>query len=286
MIRVGPAGWDYPDWRGTVYPEPRPKGFDPLAYLSRYFRTIEINSSFYRPPVAKTAEGWLARVEPQKDFRFTAKLWRRFTHERATPWTAAEMKEARVGMDRLFEAGRLGALLLQFPWSFRKEEGNEEWLSDLFRALRPLPLVLEVRHASWAEPSVLDWLRDASVGLVNVDQPGFGQSLRASSHVTAPVGYVRLHGRNYRDWFRKSAGRDQRYDYLYSAKELAPWAERIRAIAARSAETYAVTNNHPNGQAPANAEMLEAMLTGEKVPAPPALVQRFSRELEPFVVPA
>ena len=81
-IRFGPAGWDYPDWAGKVYPAPKPKGFDPLRYLSRYFQTIEINSTFYRPATAEVARGWAQRVGERDQFRFTAKLWRRFTHER------------------------------------------------------------------------------------------------------------------------------------------------------------------------------------------------------------
>jgi uncharacterized protein YecE (DUF72 family) len=286
VIRVGTAGWDYPDWQGIVYPKPKPRGFDPLAYLSHYFSTIEINATFYRPALPHVAEGWVSRVAHNPDFRFTAKLSRRFTHERGTAWTQDEVKEARAAFDVLFERGRLGAVLLQFPWSFRNVDTNVEWLSDLFAAFAPLPLVLEVRHLSWADPGVLTWLMEKGVGLVNVDQPRFGNSLAPSSHVTAAVGYVRLHGRNYQEWFRKSAGRDERYDYLYSAHELAPWAERIQDIAHRSDDVYAVTNNHRNGQAPANAEMLESMLTGRPVPAPPTLFARYADELKPYARPA
>jgi uncharacterized protein YecE (DUF72 family) len=285
MIRVGPAGWDYPDWQGVVYPRPKPRGFDPLAYLARYYKTIEINSTFYRPARAEVARGWADRVGENPDFRFTAKLWRRFTHERESAWTRAEVDEARQALDVLQERGRLGAVLLQFPWSFRQEEGAREWLGDLFTAFGNLPLVLEVRHASWAGADVLEWLSARGVGLVNVDQPLFRNSLRPSAHATAPVGYVRLHGRNYREWFRKDAGRDERYDYLYSADELAPWAERIRQLATRSSDVYAVTNNHRLGKAPANADMLESMLLGEAVTAPPLLFEKYAAELAPYARP-
>jgi uncharacterized protein YecE (DUF72 family) len=286
VIRVGPAGWDYPDWYGTVYPKPKPRGFDPLVYLSGYFRTIEINSTFYRPPRVEVAQSWADRVAGRPDFRFTAKLWRRFTHDRASAWTAEEVAEARAGLDRLFERQVLGAVLLQFPWSFRHDETNRAWLSDLFGAFGHLPLVLEVRHASWAGPEVVEWLEERAVGLVNVDQPMFRNSLRPAAVATAPVGYVRLHGRNYREWFRKDAGRDERYDYLYTPAELAPWVERLRVLATRTRDAYAVTNNHRLGKAPANADMIESMLLGEKVEAPPPLVERYARELEPFVRPA
>src|SRR5947208_17193022 len=130
-IRIGPAGWDYPDWRGVVYPEVgRTKGkkFDPLAYLARYFRTIEINSTFYGPASAKTAGAWASRVADVPGFRFTAKLWRRFTHERGTAFTSEEVAKAREGFDLLAAEGRLGAVLLQFPWSFRNDPAANEWL--------------------------------------------------------------------------------------------------------------------------------------------------------------
>jgi uncharacterized protein YecE (DUF72 family) len=286
MIRTGPAGWDYPDWQGVVYPKPKPRKFDPLAYLSRYFGTIEINSTFYRPAQPKVAQAWVTRVQDRADFRFTAKLWRRFTHERATAWSKDEVKETRAGLDVLWEQQRLGAVLMQFPWSFRNDETNRQWLTDLFAAFSHLPLVLEVRHASWAATDVIGWLTDANVGLVNVDQPRFGHSLGASAHATSPVGYVRLHGRNYHEWFRKTAGRDERYDYFYSATELVPWVHRIKQIAAQTEDVYAITNNHRNGQAPANAEMLESMLTGNKVPAPPELLRHFAEALTPYARPS
>src|SRR6185436_6815034 len=285
VIRVGTAGWDYPDWQGVVYPRPKPKGFDPLAYLARYFDTVEINSTFYGPAKAAVARGWVDRIAPNPDFRFTAKLWRRFTHERTTAWTGEDVRVAREAFDVLHEAGRLGAVLLQFPWSFRHGEDSREWLSDLFAAFAHLPLVLEVRHASWASGDVLEWLSAAGVGLVNVDQPLFARSLGPSAHATSAVGYVRLHGRNYKEWWRKDAGRDERYDYLYTPDELASWVDRLRDLSTRTREVYAVTNNHRLGKAPANAEMIEAMLTGEKVPGPPTLFERYARELAPFVVP-
>lgn len=281
-IRFGTAGWDYPDWQGTVFPKPKPKGFDPLAYLSGYFGTIEINNTFYRPAAAKVARSWVDRVEAHPDFRFTAKLWRRFTHERGTAWTKEDVAEVRAGFDVLFEARRLGAVLLQFPWSFRNDDGNQEWLTDLVKTFRHLPLVLEVRHVSWTTPAVLAWLGEQGVGLVNIDQPLFHHSVKPAAVVTAPIGYVRLHGRNFREWFRKTAGRDERYDYLYPAGELRPWAKRVEEVAEQAEETYAVTNNHRNGQAPANAAMLESMVTGKKVDVPPALLEKYAEVLSPF----
>lgn len=286
-IRVGPAGFDYEDWSGIVYPKPRPRGFDPLAYLSRYFDTVEINSTFYRPMDADVVRRWAERVDDNTRFRFAMKLWRRFTHERGEAWTAKDVRQARAGLDAMAEARRLGAVLVQFPWSFRNDERNNEWLHDLLSALDGLPLVVEVRHASWNEPDFYAALVERGVGIVNIDQPLFKHSIRPDSRATSAVGYVRVHGRAFRNWFRKTATRDERYDYLYTAKELAPWVERTRDIAGnpRVEETYVVTNNHRAGQAPVNALMMESMLEDERVAAPPELYRAYADVLGPYARP-
>ncbi len=277
MIRFGPAGWDYKDWWGIVYPKPAPKGFDPLAYLARFFQVVEVNSTFYRPLPGRVAKEWCRRVAASPDFRFTAKLWQRFTHEREAAFSAEDVKLGREALDALADEGRLGAVLMQFPWSFKRDDANREWLRDVVRALRGLPLVLEVRHASWNVPDFYESLAEQGIGFVNVDQPLFRHSMKPSAVATSPVGYIRVHGRNYKDWFRKEAPRDARYDYLYSAEELEPWAYRAKALAeeGRAKDVYVVTNNHFRGQAPANALMLESMVTGEKVEAPARLVERY-----------
>ena len=125
-VRIGVAGWDYPDWKGVLYPVPWPRGFDPVRYLANYIDLIEINSTFYRPVSVGVAKRWADRVADLDHFRYTAKLYRRFTHERATAWTRAEIRETRSGLAVLNDAGVLDALLMQFPWSFRNTEQNRE----------------------------------------------------------------------------------------------------------------------------------------------------------------
>lgn len=285
MIHFGTAGWLYKDWEGIVYPSPKPKGFDPLQYLAEFFTTVEINSTYYGPASAASATKWIDRVADFPDFRFTAKLWKRFTHERGTAWTRAEVKEVRQAFDKLHKAEKLGAVLLQFPWSFRRTEENREWLDDVTRTFSQYPLVLEVRHESWNIPSFYEGLSERGIGFVNIDQPLFSKSIKPSASVTSSVGYIRVHGRNYKDWFRKGAGVEARYDYLYSAEELKPWAERTKEIAASTEETYVVTNNHYKGKAAANAVMLEALVGGKKAPAPQQLVDEYPHELKKFAKP-
>lgn len=287
MIRIGPAGWSYDDWAGVVYPKPKPKGFDPLAFLAGYFDAMELNTSFYRPVSRRNAELWVERTDFNPDFRFTAKLWRRFTHERNAVWTADEVRQTRQGLDAIHEAGRLGAVLIQFPWSFRNNEENRDWLDAVVGEFSDWPLVLEVRHESWNEPDVFAELAERGIGFVNIDQPLFKSSLGPSARVTSSVGYVRVHGRNYRNWFRKTASALERYDYLYPSKELKPWAERTKEIAAhpRVSDVYVVTNNHVRGKGVVNAMMLQTMLTGRKMHAPETLLSEYRDTLEPYVLP-
>jgi uncharacterized protein YecE (DUF72 family) len=283
MIRTGPAGWSYRDWEGIVYPRPRPAGFDPLAFLAGYFDTIEINSTFYGPASADSAASWAARTAGNPDFRFAAKLWRRFTHEREEAFTRADVAAARAGLDPLQDSGRLGVVLLQFPWSFRRDDTSRQWLDDVTSVFREFPLAVEVRHESWNVPRFFEELADRGVSFVNIDQPRFKHSIGPSARATSAVGYVRIHGRNYADWFRKGAAVEERYDYLYSAEELAPWVDRVTELAESTDDTYVVTNNHYKGKGIANALMIRSMVAGEPVAAPPTLVEAYPETLLPFV---
>ena len=273
MTRIGPAGWAYKDWKGVVYPARRPRGFHELEFLAQYFNTVEINNSFYRPLSAATGTTWVARVVAHPSFRFTAKLWRGFTHERNA--TAADEAEFRAGIDPIFEAGKLGALLLQFPWSFRNTSENRTYISQLRSRFSAYPLVLEVRHGSWSEPGVLDFLEQLELGLCNIDQPLFKRSVKPAALATSRVGYIRLHGRNYKSWFTENKHTGERYDYLYSPEELDPWLDRIKVVEQATDDTYVVTNNHYLGKAVVNAIEISSILKGEPLPVPPELLKRY-----------
>lgn len=281
-IRVGPAGWSYKDWNGIVYPPKAGSKFDPLAYLANFFDTIEINSSFYRPPAASSSKAWARRVANNPDFKFTAKLYQRFTHERGEA-TREDETMFREGIDPLAEAERLGALLLQFPWSFKNTEEERDYLSSLLDRFKDYPLVVELRHSSWNEPAVYQSFERREVGFCNIDQPLFARSIKPSARTTSPVGYVRLHGRNYENWFRENAAPHDRYDYLYSLEELEPWVDKVRKIAKDAEETYVVTNNHFRGKGVVNALEIKAMLEGDKVPGPTLLTEEYPRVKESIV---
>jgi len=263
-IRVGPAGWSYTDWEGSVYP-PHGSRFDPLAYLASFFDTIEINSPFYRIPPANHPRSWIRRVENNPDFKFTTKIYRGFTHETAMP-PSGDVKNFRTYLDGLQD--RLGAVLLQFPWSFKNTPESVARLEKVFADFNGYPLALEVRHASFQNDDFFRFLDEHNVSWVNVDQPMFSDSVKPSDTVTGPVAYVRLHGRNYEKWFAHSESWE-RYNYLYSKDELKPWVERIERMA-RSKETYVITNNHFRGQAIVNAVDLKEAL-GQSAKLPPQL---------------
>ncbi len=273
QIRFGPAGWSYDDWDGLVYPSPRPRGFHPAEYLAEFFDTIELNTTFYQPPRPEVVRGWARRVERNPNFKFTAKLWQRFTHDRSA--TREDEKVFKRALDPLMEAGRLGALLVQFPWSFRNTRPNREYVGGLVVEFMEYPLALEVRHASWNQPVIFQMLRGLGVGFCNIDQPVIGRSLAPSSQATAPIGYVRLHGRNYERWFTAEDHPEERYNYLYSLAELDPWAERIKNLATAAAAVYVITNNHFRGKAVANALQLITLVRGGKVSVPETLLDEY-----------
>lgn len=272
-IRVGPAGWSYADWNGIVYPAHRPRGFHEAGYLAQFFDTIEINSSFYHPPRAEVARSWVRRIERNPDFQFTAKLWQRFTHDRNA--SREDEKATKQGLEPLAAAGRLGALLVQFPWSFKNTTENREYLGGVCMEFMEYPVVVEVRHSSWDRPEIFEMLGELGAGFANIDQPVIGRSLKPSQRATSPVGYVRLHGRNYQHWFSAEESPAERYDYLYSLEELEPWVERIRRVAAQSETTYVIANNHFEGKAVANSLELTSLLGGHTVPVPETMVARY-----------
>jgi uncharacterized protein YecE (DUF72 family) len=265
-LYIGPAGWSYDDWKGRVYPDPAPRGFDPLAYLARSFNAVELNSSFYRPPSAAMAASWASRTPPA--FRFTAKAWRRFTHDRET-YSAADLLLFKQGLAPLVESGKLAAVLLQFPWFFGASTANRDRLRRAAEALAGVgaPMVVELRHRSWLE--AFDLLRELRLSFCNIDQPPSSTCLSGTRFVTGPIGYVRLHGRNAKAWFDPKAGRDEKYDYLYSLDELKPWVEAIAAMG-EADSLFVITNNHFQGKAVANAIQLARAL-GKEVEVPPPL---------------
>ncbi|MGB7848566.1 MAG: DUF72 domain-containing protein [Candidatus Acidiferrum sp.] len=274
-LRIGPAGWSYSDWSGYVYPSHRPKGFHEAAYLAGFFDTIEINTSFYQPLRPDHAALWVERVATNPAFLFTAKLWQKFSHDPSA--TKEDERAVRAGFDVLRKAERLGAVLLQFPFSFHCTRETVAYLTAVLHRFADYPLVVELRHSSWQTQETLALLHEHQAGFCNIDQPIIGRSLEPSAEATSLVGYVRLHGRRYDTWFSDdpAAPAHERYNYLYSSEELDPWVSRIRSINTHTRDTFVVTNNHYQGKAVVNALQLISILKGTKIKVPEPLRQHY-----------
>jgi uncharacterized protein YecE (DUF72 family) len=264
----------YKDWEGIVYPPAR-RGFDRLEFMASLFDTSEINSTFYRIPPPSMARDWARRVAHNSRFLFTAKLYRAFTHERNA--TGEDERAVAEAMTALADSGRLGCLLVQVPMSFHSTGENREVLRKIFERFEVFPMAAEFRHFSWNTPDTLRFLEDRRIGFVNIDQPRLKGNLPGTSYVTGAVAYYRFHGRNAAKWFGPNTSNEERYNYLYSEKELEPWAERVREGRARrpDANAFAVMNNHFRGQAVANALQLQEMLIGETRSVPESLRETY-----------
>jgi uncharacterized protein YecE (DUF72 family) len=285
-ILVGTAGWSYKDWAGVFYPPEMPRRKQhPLEYVARCFDVVEINTSFYghiKPELAKLWARKARAVNPA--FIFTAKLHRSFTHSPLAvmePTSAATIRPndederlAREGLEALAATGKLGALLIQFPVSFKNTPLNRDYIELLMRQFIEFPRVIEVRHESWNNPETLTYFAERNVAFCNIDQPQLGRSLGPTEHVTSSVGYVRLHGRNYDQWFEAERGAD-RYNYLYNAAELNGWKDKIERISQKTETTFVITNNHYDAKAGVNALQLKEMLTGQRGLAPEPLLRRY-----------
>mgnify|MGYP000156249283 CR=1 FL=1 len=269
-VSIGVAGWSYPDWQGIVYP---PGVRDQLHYLCKYVDCIEINSTFYRPPEARFCTSWLTRTQTKKDFFFTAKLHKDFTHHgRIDPGMVMQFHQ---GFEPLLEAGKLRHLLIQFRYDFSDTPEHRDYLQRLVQLFSPVfELVVEVRHKSWQQPETLTFLEDLGVTVANLDYPTGKDSFDLKNCSVGKTGYFRLHGRNAEKWFSKSS-RNETYDYYYNTQELADIQERIRELMNIYPSVVVITNNHYQGSEVANALELKASLTGQKVMIPEDLMLRY-----------
>jgi uncharacterized protein YecE (DUF72 family) len=278
-ICIGTSGWSYPKgrgtWNGYFYPAGK---IDELEYYSRFFNAVEVNSSFYRPPNPGLVSNWVRKAPA--DFMFTVKLWQKFTHPRmyfeATGEEAAISQEDVAiftqGIEPLRRAGKLGALLAQFPPGFKNDRDGQQVLRAVIRTFRQYRLAVELRHRSWSDDrSTAKLLRESNVAWVQIDEPKFPSSISADLPITADLAYFRFHGRNKEMWW--SGDNETRYRYLYSPEEIKELAHRIRSASVQRILTFAFFNNHWRGYAPRNAVDMkrELGLPLEELPVPEKL---------------
>jgi uncharacterized protein YecE (DUF72 family) len=293
-VLVGTCGYSYPGeppqgWSGVFYPRGGKKRVDELEFYAGYFNTVEVNSTFYRPPSAAMADGWVKRTPA--GFIFTVKAWQKFTHptklggeamrsrERWEPFDAADIKSFVEGLAPLVEAGKLGALLFQYPASFLCEDVNIERLEEILAAFNICPKVVELRHRSWSDQreETHRLLERLGASWAFIDEPKFRGSVKQELTAGRDMAYLRLHGRNQQKWW-KHEDAWERYDYLYPADNIRRLAGKLKTLAGQSPRPkfYVFFNNHARGQAVANALMLKAELELEpKAQAPGALIEAF-----------
>jgi uncharacterized protein YecE (DUF72 family) len=266
-VYVGTCGWSYPQgagkWDGLFYPTGLADR-DKLVYYAERFAAVEVNSSFYRPLLPQVARAWVNRTPPA--FRFCIKLFNKFTHPKMfeeaahqdATVTDQDYTTARDGLEPLAASGRLGALLAQFPPSFKADDRAVAYLEQLIRQFQAYPLALELRHRSWNERADLPGLlQEYGVAWAMIDEPKFKTSIREVP-LTSRLGYFRFHGRNYAQWWK--GDRESRYDYLYPPAEQQQLAEEVRQAAEQTADTFVFYNNHYRAKAVVNALELERVL--------------------------
>ena len=253
-ILIGTSGYSYTEWVGPVYPE----GTKADCFLGSYaklFPSVELNFSYYRMPVPEQLRSMLAQAE---GLCFSIKAHESLTHAiKPDAWRSSAVT-FRSAAAVLQEADALGAVLLQFPFSFHYDPDRRRYLDSLVRELGDLPLAVEFRNSQWYNNRTLDALRERKVALVSLDLPAIPDSPPMMDVVTSTLAYVRLHGRNRETWWGSDAA--ARYDYLYSEQELDAIAERVRGLAAAAQLVLVYFNNHRRGQAAKNGRTLTRLL--------------------------
>jgi len=264
-LYIGTSGWSYPKgegtWIGYFYPTGK---VNELEYYSQFFNTVEINSTFYRPPDPGYVYNWVRRVP--NDFLFTVKLWQKFTHPKM--YKEATGEEAVIAqqdvdlfnrsIDPLVKYGKLGALLAQFPPSFKNEGYGPKILNGVIRTFGQYRLAVELRHRSWSDDeNTARLLRENNVAWVKIDEPKFKSSVAEEVPITSDLAYFRFHGRNAEMWWKGDS--ETRYKYLYSPEEIAELTDRVKSAAEHTRLLFAFFNNHWRGYAPHNAiDMMRA----------------------------
>jgi uncharacterized protein YecE (DUF72 family) len=265
-VYIGTSGWSYPKgegtWTGFFYPA---KKISELEYYSQFFNAVEINSSFYRPPNPGYVYNW-ARQVPE-GFLFAVKLWQKFTHPRmfkeATGEEAAisqsDVDQFHRSIEPLVRYGKLGALLAQFPPSFKNDAYSQRILRAIIKHFGQYRLAVELRHRSWSDDdNTARLLTEHNVAWVQIDEPKFHTSIAPEVPVTADMAYFRFHGRNAETWWQGNS--ETRYKYLYSFEEIAGLADRVQAAGGKTKTLFAFFNNHWQGYAPRNAVDLRKAL--------------------------
>ncbi|MCD4708498.1 MAG: DUF72 domain-containing protein [Candidatus Sabulitectum sp.] len=251
---LGTSGYSFPDWLNVFYPSRIAKK-DWLGYYALKFNSVEINSTYYRI-LSDSSTGKMTDSVPG-GFSFSVKLHSSMTH------SMDANKDDWIAFHRMLSpfilSGKMGMILAQFPWSFPLEEASFNYLAILRENLKGRKTVVEFRHDKWYTPEPLKRVREMDFIPVSVDLPGL-QGLPETGLLAGDNAvYLRLHGRNSGKWW---GNMQERYDYLYSVREMATWADKLRSLSKDVKRCYVFFNNCHMGKAALNARDMEKLLAG------------------------
>ncbi len=254
MVYIGTSGFSYDDWKGYFYPEKIDKK-DMLGYYTGAFNAVEINSTYYAIPGARTFESMERRTPP--GFKFVVKAHKDMTHVDVPVLETFETFLRSIEPVR--NSGKLGCVLAQYPWSFKAGSDSAAALRSFKGRVGDLPTVIEFRNAGWVNDDTFNLLRELDFGFCCVDEPRLEGLMPPVVKVTSDIGYARFHGRNAKKWW-KFEELHERYDYLYSEEELREWVPKAEEIDSQAETTYLFFNNHFHGKSAQNARMFARML--------------------------
>ncbi len=284
-FNIGTAGWSYKDWVPNFYPKNQSAGFDWLQFYAHYFNCVEVNSTYYSYISPKVVDGWIRKVENTSDFVFHIKLHQDFTHKRK--YDEQNIKAVRYNLEQLKKSERLGGLLIQFPYSYSFDGNSVQYIQKLRNIFSDVSCFVEVRHQSWNNNRALDFFKENDLTFCTIDQPQIGRAIEFNPVVTNDKAYIRFHGRNAEAWRKSLAnfGKPQtyeeqssRYNYLYSPGELVEIEQKIKSIQHKVKEVNVIMNNHPQGDAVANAfELIHLLEEKRKVDMPQTIVKAYQR---------
>ena len=250
--------------RGVSTPKAR------LAYYAERFDTVEVDSPFYHLPDPAVAGRWAQRTPPE--FVFHVKGHATMTHHEPADQARA-FAEFRTSLEPLELSGKLRGILLQYHPRFVKSTEAKDELVRVRGLLDPLVPLVEFRHRSWLvddeREDTLAFLERNGLAYVSVDAPPTRASnvLPPVAAATHRVAYVRFHGRNVKTWNIRSEKSSDRFDWMYSADELAEWVPKLGELAGRADEVYALFNNNRDDYAPRSAATFRGLLDAAGIPA-------------------
>lgn len=255
-IYIGTSGYSYQDWKDNFYPPGLSPGGQ-LNYYSSIFNTVELNFTYYSFPNQYIFFNMCKKIKDNEEFLFSVKANKVFTHERK--YNKEDAKKFLSSLKPLSDAGRLGSILFQFPYSFFYKMDNLDYIIKTAEHFKSCDISIEFRNNSWMNDIVIDRLKSEGIGFCNVDEPGLKGLLPFSSISTSNTGYLRFHGRNSKFWWHHEFPY-QRYDYMYDQKELEACVHGFEEVVKNTEKSFVYFNNHYKGKSAKSALLFQDLL--------------------------